>query len=268
MIVHHPAASGLALVGLLVAQPAGAGPAPDRPDSLASFTTVVQDLGPGRGTLTTVTLEMQKATPTGIWSLAPAFGRRAQGTASASSVAGAIGWRHAWSNRITTASDAFLAEAHSPFAQASLTQSVAVLVARRTQVTAALRWSRYQGGQDVWFVSGESRRYFRRGSVAYRLTWIKPAGRDGYSSHLLSFTLNDAAGRGRTQLWLSQGQASLTPSQAPDTFRGHDRSVQLRRVQPLGPRLSLSLSGGLATYDLPAGAVRSRNLGLGLSLEF
>lgn len=265
MIVFHPTAGALALAAsLTLAHPALAGPA----RNTAQFSAVVQDLGAGRGTLTTATAEVRLVTPAGAWTLAPIVGRRDQGATASTAPGGTLTWQHDWSDRIATGSELFLAGAHGPFAQASLAQSLTGRVARHTALTAALRWSRYAGGQDVWFVSGEARRYVRRGSLAYRLTWIRPADRAGYTSHLLSFTLNDRRGPGRTQLWLSQGQASLATATVPDGFRGHDRALQVRRVQPLQPGLALSLSGGLASYALPGGAVTSRNLGLGLSLEF
>lgn len=269
MTMYQPLAGALALVFAAgLSAPAVAGPAAARPASAMELTVAVQDLGGGRGTLSTATAELRTITPVGAWSLAPTLGHRDQGGSVSTAAGAAIGWRRDWSHRIATSSELFVGEAGGPFAEASLAQALTARVRHSTTLTAALRWSRYAGGLDVWFASGEARRYFRRGSAAYRLTWIKPADRAGYASHLLSFTLNDPAGRGRTQLWLSEGQASLAPANAPDGFRGHDRALQLRRVQPLGPRLGLSLAGGLASYDLPGGAVTSRNVGLGLSLEF
>lgn len=268
MSAFAPVFSLVGLASLIVAHPAAAGARADRPARSATLTGVVQDLGPGRGALATATFDLEARLPSGTWQVAPIVGQRTQGRTDTTAVGGSVAWHHDWSGRIASGTEVFLAEAHGPFAAASLAQSLTGRVAQRTLLTATLRWARYQGGQDVWFVSGEGRRYFPRGSAAYRLTWIKPADRGGYASHLLTFTLNDAAGPGRTQLWLSQGQASLATSQQAEGFRGHDRALQLRRVQPLGAGLSLSLSGGLASYDLPAGAVQSRNAGLGLSLEF
>lgn len=269
MIVTHRFAGAVLLgLALLLPQPLRAGTAPDRPAHLASISGVIEDLGKGRGTLITTTFELQGKAAADSWSLAPTFGHRERQGLVDTAVGATVGWRRDWGGGIRTGSELFLAEAGGPFARLSLAQSLGMQLARRTQLTAAVRWSRYRGGQDVWFVSGEGRRYFRRGSAAYRLTWVKPADQGGHSSHLMSFTLNDAAGSGRTQLWLSQGQASLATANGPDSFRGQDRAVQLRRVQPLGGGLALSLSGGLASYALPAGTVHARNAGIALSLEF
>ena len=253
---------------LLLNQPAAAKAPSGKPARTAELVAAVQDLGAARGTLTTTTLDLRAATPAGALAVTPTLGRRSQSGASTTALGLGLGWRRDWSDRIATGTDLFVGEANGPFAELTLAQSLTARVARSTALTAALRWSRYSGGQDVWFVSGEARRYVRRGSLAYRFSWIRPTGRSGYASHLLAFTLNDARGRGRTQLWLSQGQAALAAADLPDGFRGQDRTLQLRRVQRVSRNLALSLSGGLASYDLPGGALQSRNLGLGLSLEF
>lgn len=259
----HGAAVLAAALALPQAAVANAPPGP--PAGSAELTATVQDFGPGRGTLTAATLDLRSITPTGNWSLAPTLAHR---SGEPVALGAALGWQRQWSPLIASESGVFVGQAGGPFAALTLAQALIGRIARHTTFTAALRWSRYAGSQDVWFASGEVRRYLRRGSLAYRLTWVRPRDHAGYTSHLLAFTLNDGSGRGRTQLWLSQGQASLASATVPDGFRGHDRAVQLRRLQPLAPRLALSVMGGLASYDLPGGAVQSRNLGLGLSLEF
>ena len=177
-------------------------------------------------------------------------------------------WRCSTNGRLATASELFLAEDKSPFAHVSLLQEVTAKVAAGTTITAGARWARYAGGQDVWFLSGGVRRYFGRGSAAYRLTWTKPTTRSGYLGHLLSFTLNDAKGAGKSQLWLSTGAASMGNAQLPDSFRGKDWAVQARRTQPLSGRMALIVSGGLSSYDRPVSRVTATNIGLGIRMSW
>jgi len=174
---------------------------------------------------------------------------------------------HDWTPSFSTRSEAFVAEDKSPFQHLDIAQDFTGKVAKDTTLTVGARWARYAGGQDVWFVSGGVRQYFKGGSVAYRLSWTKPNALSGYLSHLASITINDGRGKGTTQLWLSSGAASLATSQLPDTFRGKDLAALLHRVQPINDSMALLLSLGLSAYDRPGSRVTATTVGLGLSIQ-
>ena len=72
------------------------------------------------------------------------------------------------------------------------------------------------------------------------------------------------SGAGKTQLWLSTGEASLDRSQVDGDFDGRNRAAMLQRTQPLTASLALVGSAGLSSYDRPSGDITALNLGLGV----
>ena len=225
-----------------------------------------QDFSDGRGSLRTGTLEYKIDLGDTTVVASPTIGtRRVAGTsATATAVGGAV--YHDWSDRVSTRTQAFVAEEEPVFAHLDFAQDVTVKVIESTTVTAGARWAEYFAGREVTFFSLGARRYFKGGSVAYRLTRVNPDNRGAYFGHLASLSVNDGHGKGKTQLWLSTGAASATRLQLEGDLAGKDRALILQRTQPLSDKLSLIALAGVSSYANPGNRVSSTTFGLGLSV--
>lgn len=225
-----------------------------------------QDFSDGRGSLRTGTLEYKIDLGDTTVVASPTIGTRrvAGASATATAMGGAV--YHDWSDRFSTRTQAFVAEQEPVFAHLDFAQDVTVKVAENTTITAGARWAEFFADREVSFVSIGARRYFKGGSIAYRLTRVNPDNRGAYFGHLVNLSVNDARGKGKTQLWLSTGAASATRLQLESNLAGKDRALMLRRTQPLNDRLALVASAGVSSYANPGNRVTSTTFGLGLSV--
>jgi YaiO family outer membrane protein len=270
MTPNNPGLTGLAFAASLVLPvAASAQDAPPEPSGTTQSIEVSgesQDFSKGYGSLRSVKLEYRIDFADTTVTFSPMAGeRRASGNSvTGFGVAGQI--YHDFSDTVSTRTRVSIAEDRPVFANLDFAQDVSVRIAGKTVATAGARWARYFGDQEVWFVSGGLRQYFKGGSVAYRLTWVKPEGRDAFLAQLASLTINDGRGRGKTQLWLNYGGASF--DRALDSiFTGKDYGGLVQRIQPIDRNVSLSLSAGLESYARPAGRVEGTKLGLGLQFS-
>jgi YaiO family outer membrane protein len=261
MIKYLAAASAaLACQGL-------AAPAAAETSQTVTVTGETQEFSDDGGSLRTVQLEYKFENDDTTVVFTPAIGERRAAGAGETAVGGGIQFYHDWSDTVSTRTGAFVAENAPVFAQYDLAQDVTVEVAERTALTVGGRYARYFGGQDVTFLSAGVRQYFGFGSVAYRASWVNPEGRNGYLAHLVNVTVNDASGGGKTRLWLSAGEASLSSAQLPANFSGQDYAAALQRVQPISRELALVPLLGYSSYDRPGGRIDALNLGLGIALR-
>ena len=223
-----------------------------------------QELSDDLGSLRSVRLEYKAVLDDTTVLVSPIVGeRKALGT-SAAAVGAGVTVYHDWSDGVSTRTTAFVAENEPVFANLDFAQDVTFGIADKTTLTLGGRWARYFGDREVTFLSAGARRYFSGGSVAYRLTHVNPEGRDPFLAHLVNLTINDPSGAGKTQLWLSTGEASLDRSQVDGDFDGRNRAAMLQRTQPLTASLALVGSAGLSSYDRPSGDITALNLGLGV----
>lgn len=227
-----------------------------------------QDLSEGEGSRDTLRGTFRTVDGDATVVLGAAIGeRRAPGVAETGfGLAGTL--YYAFDNGVSTRTHIAIADDSPVFASRDIAQDVTFRVLPQTTATLGVRWARYFGSQDVYFISAGARRYFEQGSVSYRLSYVSPDGRDSFAAHLVNVVLNDANGDGRTQLWLSAGAASFDSLQIPDTFSGEDYGAMLRRVQPLTDSLNLIASLGMASYDRPGDRVTSTSVGLGVEVDF
>lgn len=267
------AIGAMALVGLAFAPQAMAKssqPADESASQPASQSIRVeaetQDYSGDLGLLRSVRIEYKYDDGDTTVLFSPVVGERrvAGGSSTAFGAGGTV--YHNWSDTISTRTETFIAEDKSVFANLEFGQEVTFKVAPSTTVTLGGRWARYSGGQDVVFFSLGARRYFRGGSVAYRLTRVAPTGLDASWGHLINLTINDSHGAGKTQLWLSTGANELARSQLAGDFSGQDYSGMLKRTQPLTDKLSLIAGAGFSSYDRPGRRVSATNFELGLQL--
>jgi YaiO family outer membrane protein len=260
--------SGLALAASFVLPASAfAQDVPDQPsDTKQSIGASVetQDYTKGYGSLRSAKIEYRVDFADTTVTFSPTIGERRVSGSSVTALGADATIYHDWSDTISTRTRAFIAEDRPVFANLDFAQDVSVKLADKTVATVGARWARYFGNQDVWFVSGGLRQYFKGGSVAYRLTWVKPENRAAFLAQLASLTINDGRGRGKTQLWANYGGASFDRA-LDSSFTGKDYGGLVQRIQPIDKSLSLSLSAGLESYARPAGRIEGTKLGLGLN---
>lgn len=174
---------------------------------------------------------------------------------------------HKWNGRVSTRTQGFAGEKKPVFARYELSQDFTIKVAASSTVTGGFRWAEYLGGREVTFVSLGARRYFKGGSVAYRLSRVDPSDRAAFFGHLANLTLNDSQGKGKSQLWLGAGDSSLVRSQFNENISGKDWTLLGQRTQPLTDKLAFVVSAGLSSYARPANRVRATTFGLGLLIS-
>jgi YaiO family outer membrane protein len=218
-----------------------------------------------RGTLSSFTVEEKFVTSATTILVAPTIGERSTPSATydALGIRGTI--YEDWSPTVSTRTTLFVAEKMPVFAHTDVAQDITLRVADRTTVTAGIRWAEYFEERDVAFASLGVRRYFDRGSIAYRLTGTQVDGKDKFLAHLVNLRLNDGQGDGNTQLWLSVGDASS--SQLDANFSGSDRGFMLQRTQPLWGDVALVAAAGLSSYASPGGRYMATTLSIGLSTK-
>ena len=200
--------------------------------------------------------------------LSPAIGWRETGALSDTAVSLAGTLYHEFSDDVSTRTHIAFAEDEPVFANRDIAQDITFRVLENTTATVGARWARYFGSQDVYFLSASARYYFERGSVSYRLSYVEPDGSNSFLAHLVNIALNDADGSGKTQLWLSAGEASIDAAQLQNNFSGEDYGVFLRRLQPLTESVGLIGSVGFSSYDRPADRVTATSVGLGVEVDF
>jgi YaiO family outer membrane protein len=225
-----------------------------------------QEFSKNVGSLRSASFEYKFSNDDTTVTFTPTVGERRAPGLRQTAVGGGASVYQDWSSRVSTRTHAFVAEDQPVFAQYDFAQDVTVKVGDSTAVTVGGRWARYFGRQDVTFLSAGIRQYFKGGSISYRLTRVDPDGRSAYLAHLVNLSVNDPHGHGKTQLWLSAGEASLSNAQVAANFSGEDYGAVLQRVQPLTERLSLIPTVGYASYDRPGNRLDAINLGLGIAL--
>ena len=265
--------AALTLAGLVLAPQASAkaGNSTDQSASQPAHQSIrveaeTQDYSENLGSQRSVKIEYKYDDGDTTVLFSPVVGeRRVAATSSTAFGAGATVY-HNWSDTVSTRTEAFIAEDKSVFANLEFGQEVTFKVAPSTTVSLGGRWARYSGGQDVTFFSLGARRYFKGGSLGYRLTRVSPEGLGASWGHMISLTINDGRGAGKTQLWLSTGANELARSQLAGSFSGQDYSGMLKRTQPLNDKLSLIAGAGFSSYDRPGGRVSATNFEVGLQL--
>ena len=264
-IFKNAVRSGLAICGIAAGNPACAS---DKSSDTVTTVAQVQDFNQGLGSLRTIEIQISHAQGPNTFVLTPIIGERRIDTFHDSAIGASLEVYHVWSPKISSRSQVFVSENKAPFAHWTVSQDLTVKVAGKTTVTVGGRFARYFGDNDVVYLSGGFRQYFKLGSISYRLTWTKPAFSSGYLAHLGSITIKDNRGAGKTELWVSYGSASLIDNQSQDSFRGKDYGFVVQRNQPLGGNLSAIVRIGVSSYDRPGARATARTFGIGLSSPF
>lgn len=243
-------------------------PAMAQDSSSVQIIAETRDYSDQYGSLDTITGEFVKEMGKTTVVVTPSYGERDYSSISANalSIGGSV--YHRFSDSVSTRTTVAVAENAPVFATRQVGQEVSFRLLPQTTATVGARWARYYGNADAYFVSGGLRYYFGGGSVAYKATYVEPDNRDAIVSHQVNVSVNDGEGNGKTQLWLSAGEASLDNSALIENFSGEDYSAYLRRYQPLTKNLNLVGNVGFTSYDRPNGRVEATTFGLGLQMNF
>lgn len=226
-----------------------------------------RDYSDGFGELNTVVGEVVAIEGDTTIVFEPRWGERetAVGTWDAMGIGANI--YHKFSSDVSTRTRLAVAQDEPVFANIDVAQDVTFRVAPSVTGTIGARYARYFGDNDVYFVSGGARYYFKGGSISYRLSYIEPENRDKIFAHMVQLTINDGGdSRGKTQLWLGAGETSLDDAVFAGQASGDDYSAYLRRYQPISDRLDLIASVGIASYDRPGGRITAPTFGVGLRI--
>ena len=157
-------------------------------------------------------------------------------------------YRH-WSPLFLTRSSV-TASTNSPvFARRIFDQDVTYKGIPQATLTAGAKHAEYYGGvrSNAWYVSGAY--YFDRVTTRARFTRYDLSGLGDTFGASLMVQLNDAAGGGASQLWLGTGTSLQEYVWLADTMAGRAKTVAVRRIQPLGQKLSMAASIERAWYD-------------------
>lgn len=197
-----------------------------------------------------------------------AAGERKSVVSTDRAIGGGLTVTHKWSASLSSRSQLFVSQGDPVFARLDVSQDFTATVVKDTTVTLGARFARFHGGRDVRFGSAGIRRYFKGGSIAYRMSLADPDGASPHLAHLINLAVRDGAGGGQTRVWLSTGEAAYTRPQLGTAFSGKDRAAVLQRTQPIFGPVSLAATVGIASYGRPGRDVKSKSFGLGLTTKF
>jgi len=255
--------ASMALGAVAAASSAAADSTPKAEAPSLTVATEFRDYTDNRGDFHSATAELKLRGRQTTALIAPTVGERSLpgGDDTAFGVRGTL--YVDWSPRFSTRTSLFDAEDTPVFASLDIAQDFTLRVADKTTATLGLRWAEYFADQEVAFYSLGVRRYFERGSLAYRLTRTEAEGGDGYYAHLASVSLHDRVGKGKTQLWLSAGETAPANVQLNDTLSGGNVGAMLQRTQPLWGDVALVATAGVSSFESPWATTPERRWGLG-----
>lgn len=257
-----------ALAALVTTAATSTPAAADTQKQSVSASAETEDFSQDLGSLRSVKIEYKLDAEDTTVTFTPVVGERKSPAFSETSIGAGVAIYQTWSPALSTRTAVFISENDPVFAQYDVAHDFSAKVANNTVLTAGGRWARFFGKTDVYFASTGARQYFKRGSVAYRLSLIDPEGRQPFLAHLVNLSLKDLRGAGQTRIWLSAGEASFSRPQLGDQFGGSDIGGTIQRVQPVTEKLALTLTAGLNRYGRPGEDVTSTTLGLGLTTTF
>lgn len=174
---------------------------------------------------------------------------------------------HDWNSRITSVTSLSAASNSPVFGRFQVQQDVDLKVAAGTIFRVGGRYTNYYQGQEVRAGHVGVTQYFAGGLVSYRLSAFDSENKGRTTAHLVSLQLKDPRGSGRTQIWAGTGSSLHDLEWMPDVADGRAHSLSLKRSQPLGGGIGLSLSVGRTWYDRPLGEYQGTKFGIGLSYK-
>jgi len=173
---------------------------------------------------------------------------------------------HDWSERLYTKTSVSLATNSPLFPRHQLKQDVNLKFGSNLVASVGIGHNRYYGGRDalIWTAGGTY--YFKGGFVSYRYSGYDVEDLGNTHGHLASVRINDARGRGETQLWVGTGTSVHEFEVLPTLSKGRTTGVSLRRVQPITDKLALDLTVGRRWYDIGGADYHGNMVRVGFSL--
>lgn len=156
-----------------------------------------------------------------------------------------------WSDKLSTRTHLAFSKEEPVFANRIVDQEFSYKVLRSTLFSVGAQHAEYSGGVESNNVYASATHYFDRMMVRYRYTHYHLSGIDNSYGHMLTVRLKDRQGAGSTQLWLGQGTSIQEYDWSPSVQKGDQKSIALRRVQPVSQNTTLNLGLEQAWYDTP-----------------
>ena len=174
-----------------------------------------------------------------------------------------------WSDGFYTRTQIGLASDSPVFARRDFAQDFNIKVASPTVLLLGLRHTKYFEDVTVKAYTVGVTHYFNgRFNASYRFTRYDSDRTGSNNGNLVMLRLKDAAGEGTTQMWLGYADTLYGYEWLPEIADGRQKSVVLRRVQPLGNSLALNALVGKTWYETPVVDYNGLQVGLGLSLDW
>lgn len=184
------------------------------------------------------------------WQLAATHGHRDFGDIAFSGTRVGASLHHEWSRHLSTRTAATFSDDSPVFANRDVSHDFMFKVLPNTVLNVGGRYAEYYGATYLSGWSAGAQYYLPRASASYRYSRHRlSSGGSGHGSTLM-LRLQDAQGRGASQLWIGSGTSAYVPDMDPLLLRDtRSRSVFLRRNQPLGEHLMLNAGIGKAWHE-------------------
>lgn len=169
-----------------------------------------------------------------------------------------------WGKALSSKTSATWSSNDPVFVNREIAHDFNVKVIPNTVLTVGGRYSEYFGGVYIsaWNVGGTY--YWDRLSATYRYSKYHSSLGGSTDANMVSLRLRDSEGRGNTQLWLGKGSSLYAYDWTSDLGVGDQKSVVLRRVQPIGQKLDLTVGVGKVWYENPFSKYEGVSANVGL----
>lgn len=254
-----------AAIALLSATAVEAQPRLDLKSIVASVDADTMDFTSSYGKWRTVNARSQiKAGGTRI-DMSLSRGSRAANDGITTAARAQVSVAHDWTPTLATRSYGTLASRSPVFVNREVGQDVNFKPVASTVLTAGTRYSQYFGGADSWSWSLGASRYFPGGFVSYRFSSYDTKNLGNTTGHVIGAKLNDPYGA--TQAWVGFGTSLNDVDWLSSPQKGHQTVIELRRLQPIGHGISLSLGAKHAWIQSGDGRYEGSGVHFGIQLH-
>ncbi|HEX6660287.1 MAG TPA: YaiO family outer membrane beta-barrel protein [Sphingomicrobium sp.] len=170
---------------------------------------------------------------------------------------------HDWSSRFSSRTEASIASSNPVFVNRELIQDFSYKVMPRTVLTVGGRYARYSTGLDTWSWSAGAAQYFPGGYVSYRFSSFDTQHLGHSVGHIVSAKVSDPYGA--TQLWAGHGTSLNDADWLLEPQKGTYTSVELRRLQPIGGGVSLTIGAKRTWFEADSAKYHGTGVHVGLA---
>ena len=175
-----------------------------------------------------------------------------------------------WTDQFYTRTQVGVGSNSPVFARRDFAQDFNFKLSPQTVILLGARTTDYFGDVNVKAYSAGVTQYFGdRFNAAYRFTRYDSELTGSSNGNLVMLRLRDSAGAGTTQMWLGYADTLYAADYLPELIgEGSQKSVVLRRVQPLGSSVALNVLLGKTWYATPVADYQGTQIGLGLTASW